>query len=169
MKGFNSDFWVLVGTTAPVISLACIVLLGDQLNLSRDVVKAHETTHTRTSYNLVFLSSFSYFINAANITFQAAVLFAALISVSQDQSYWSMYYISIYESLSLLALLVSSGLTVSVKMRFNVSEDSRKSKINMTRHMWNLSRKKGSTVIRYDDRQRRATSVPERTGNHRHR
>jgi hypothetical protein len=35
MKNFNSEFWVLTGTTAPVIALACIVLLGDLLNVTR--------------------------------------------------------------------------------------------------------------------------------------
>jgi hypothetical protein len=148
MKDFNSDFWVLVGTTAPVIALACIVLFGDQLNLSRDVVQAYKATRTRTSFYLAFLWTYAYVINVANITFQAVALFAALISVSQNKNLWSMFYVSIYEGLGLLALLASSGLTVLVKVRFKVSKDVHKPEINMARHMWNLSRKKGSTVIR---------------------
>jgi hypothetical protein len=142
MKGFNSGFWVLIGTTAPVIALACIVLLVDQLDLLGDINETRPATQARIPYNLVFRSSFAYFINAADIAFQAGTLLAALLSVSQNRNYVSTFDISVWESFSLIILLMSSGLTATVKVKLKKFGNTRKPRVNMARHMWNLSKTK---------------------------
>ena len=148
MKSFNSDFWVLTGTTAPVIALACIVLFGDLVALARDTYRVYQDMKTRASYNLVAISHFSYTLNGANIAFQGVILYAAMSSISDGKNFFSMSYVAYYESLSLAALLLCSGLTVAAKIKYRRIEHQHKPKINTARYMWNLSRNKKTSSRR---------------------
>ena len=73
---FHESFWILVGTSAPVIALANQVAIGSALDIF--VLKGPAMTGASRWSLLTKKAWWTYFIGRMNVGLQAAVLFTSL-------------------------------------------------------------------------------------------
>lgn len=157
MTTYRPDFWVLAGTTAPVISLSCIVLLSDHLKLVKDVADTRKLVPPKISRKLLRRVIYAYAINAFNIAFQALVLYSALRSVALDENDLPPNYVWLGEALGLGALLVATGNAASIRLEIKLIGERNSYKKNAARYMWN----QGNNRRRSANRTQRSISPRE--------
>ena len=117
---FHSDFWVAIGTAAPVIALSAILVSGDQLQLDIDIEiatgKAPGDIPFREWNDLQRSSFFWGSVMGAVVLIQALVFAVSLQNLAQDSNYWlSPTPVMIAEFSSLLLLAVSTWRLIQQK------------------------------------------------------
>lgn len=109
---FHTDFWVVVGTAAPVIALSTILVSGDQLQVGIDL----EITTGKAPGDIPlwkwpeeYYAMFFWYLVTTVITFlQAATLFFSLMSLVQEHNYVSTTFVAAAESASIVLLGLST-------------------------------------------------------------
>jgi hypothetical protein len=101
---FNADFWVVLGTAAPVIALSAILVNSDMLRLNQDLSRI-------TGKDIVPFWKWPYYpvalwgLLALAVTFiQALTLFASLMSLVQGRNYAPAEPMAVVETLSIMGL-----------------------------------------------------------------
>jgi hypothetical protein len=104
---FKADFWVVIGTAAPVIALSCIVLIIDQFTLRQDIAEAKlcENRYRDQLPNPSFMANLAYIVNASTAAIQAGMLSVALSSLAAEKSEMPVTLAIIAETGSLAALV----------------------------------------------------------------
>lgn len=110
---FHADFWVVVGTAAPVIALSTILVSGDQLQLDIEIEistgKAPGDIPFRQWSDLQHSSFFWGMVTGIIIAAQAGTFAVSLQNLAQESNYWlSPTPVMIAEFFSLLLLAVST-------------------------------------------------------------
>src|SRR5712691_7017394 len=103
---FHADFWVVAGTTAPVIALSSVLANGDVFKIYMDLTEiTGKTTGSvpfwKWPYNVV---GFWYWVAGAVTFLQAFTLFFSLMSLVQGHDYAPTQLIAAGGALSLLIL-----------------------------------------------------------------
>lgn len=121
---FNSDFWVTIGTTAPVISLSCILLINDQSKIlaSRQsgkvfIFKRHVRIRT--------VITISYMINSLNLLLQAILFYNALDGLATRANFSPERVTAGVEAFGVFLLLFSTILIIASNLALKNDEDRR--------------------------------------------
>ena len=114
---FNSDFWVTVGTAAPVIALSAILVFNEQATVLTDRSESEKADFVMrvTAYQA---ATFLYFLNGLNAAIQGAMFFAALASLATRYAPIPEYGAAFIEAAGIILLLMSTYLTILTRIRF---------------------------------------------------
>ena len=112
---FHENFWVVTGTAAPVIALANIVAIGDFWSLRDTFIAAISHPNEELARAGIRKAYVIYTVATVNMVIQAAMIYAALQSLSEGRNYTSPWKASIAESLGILACLYSALVTARWK------------------------------------------------------
>lgn len=104
--GFHADFWVVVGTAAPVIALSCVVSTNDNI---RRLYAAPRTKSFRSTLKWK-LEMLTYFTNVTNLGLQLVTMGYALVSLAIDRNKMSPALAVKNEVLGLTLLIMSTVL-----------------------------------------------------------
>ena len=119
---FNSDFWVTIGTAAPVVALSCILIVSDQVSIisSRRARKLRLTKSSGTVFGVVVIS---YVINCVNLLIQAWVFYNALDGLATRTNFAPERVTAFVETFSVFLLFASTALIVAAKIPLKKDED----------------------------------------------
>ncbi len=135
---FHADFWVVVGTAAPVIALSTILVSGDQLQLDIEIEistgKAPGDIPFRQWSDLQYSSFFWGMVTGIIILAQAGTFAVSLLSLTRESNVLSPTLVTVAEFFSLGVLAVSTTQLIRLKdLAKQIEQDkhslSRRSKI----------------------------------------
>jgi hypothetical protein len=110
----HTDFWVVVGTAAPVIALANLVAIGDGWGL-REAFSHWAKPQTEVQRNWVRQGIRAgirvYLIGTGNLVVQAFIIAAALTSLESGKDKFPTALAVPVESLGIVACLLSAVMT----------------------------------------------------------
>lgn len=115
---FKPDFYVAIATAAPVIALSCVLLLNDQAGIIFKWPIARKAGALRPMIA-------SYATNTLNLAVQAVVFFSALDGLATDKNYLPSLATALFETYSILALILSTGFIAVAKFRLYRFESKR--------------------------------------------
>jgi len=115
---FHADFWVVVGTVAPVIALASIVSASDSVAITTKWPKSPDRLKRREKINEKAPIFWPYLLSSLNLSLQSFLLLTSLFSLATTKNFLPPSLVALADCAGLEFLFMVGVASAHMRRRY---------------------------------------------------